>query len=256
MKICDFGLARPVITDLGKKKNILTEYIATRWYRPPEVLLSWCKYKKSVDLWSVGCIFAEMLGRKPLFPGEDSKILNLLLYLVSHQLELIFNVIGTPPIEEIYQISHSSSTEMVVKIGQKEPIDLNKLFPNSSNDALNLLSKMLKFDPSKRITVEDALEHPYLADLHLPEDEPESDEVTTFDFEYEEYDDITIEELKELIKEEILLYHDNDCYQKYILDKKQFIIDQKKLIDEKIQKQMNNVRRKSVKYIIFTLFLE
>ncbi len=73
MKICDFGLARPVLEDLTNKKNLMTEYIATRWYRAPEVLLSWYKYHKSVDMWSVGCIFAELLGRKPLLPGSDSK---------------------------------------------------------------------------------------------------------------------------------------------------------------------------------------
>ena len=59
--------------DLSKKKNVLTEYIATRWYRAPEVLLSWHKYHKAVDMWSVGCILAELLGRAPLFPGENSK---------------------------------------------------------------------------------------------------------------------------------------------------------------------------------------
>lgn len=74
LKICDFGLSRPIIEDLSKKKYVYTEYIATRWYRAPEVLLSWYKYHQAVDMWSVGCIFAEMLGRKPLFPGEDSKI--------------------------------------------------------------------------------------------------------------------------------------------------------------------------------------
>lgn len=72
LKICDFGLARPAIIDLSNKKNVLTEYIATRWYRAPEVLMSWDKYDKAIDMWSAGCIFAELLGRKPLFPGEDS----------------------------------------------------------------------------------------------------------------------------------------------------------------------------------------
>jgi len=76
LKICDFGLSRPIINDLSDKKNILTEYIATRWYRAPEVLLNWNKYTKAVDMWSVGCIFAEILGRKALFPGDDSIYIN------------------------------------------------------------------------------------------------------------------------------------------------------------------------------------
>ncbi len=76
LKICDFGLSRPIIDDLSEKKNVFTEYIATRWYRAPEVLLNWNKYSKAVDMWSVGCIFAELLGRNPIFPGDDSKYLS------------------------------------------------------------------------------------------------------------------------------------------------------------------------------------
>lgn len=201
------------------------------------MLLSWSKYKKSVDIWSVGCILAEMLLRKPLFPGED----------ISHQLELIFNVIGTPPIEEIYQISQSGSREIVLKIGIKEPKDFNDLFPNASPLAIDLLSKMIIFDPSKRITVEKALEHPYLADFHLSEDEPESDEVTCFDFDFEDVDDITVEELKSYILDEIMLYHDSDRYNRYILDKKAFIENEKKFREERVKKEMESVKRKNVK---------
>ncbi len=72
LKICDFGLSIPIVNDYTNKKNNLTEYVATRWYRAPEVLLSLKKYDKAVDMWSVGCIFAELMGRKPLFPGDDS----------------------------------------------------------------------------------------------------------------------------------------------------------------------------------------
>ena len=72
IKICDFGLARPLFDSNKDKKVALTEYIATRWYRPPEVLLEWDSYDKSLDVWSIGCIFAELLDRKPLFPGKES----------------------------------------------------------------------------------------------------------------------------------------------------------------------------------------
>ncbi len=74
LKICDFGLSRFILDEnITNKKNIMTEYIATRWYRAPEVFLKPFEYNKPVDIWSVGCIFAELLLRKPLFPGEDSK---------------------------------------------------------------------------------------------------------------------------------------------------------------------------------------
>ena len=66
------------------KKNVLTEYVATRTYRPPEVLLEWNTYSKSLDIWSIGCIFAELLERKPLFPGKES----------SEQIELIISILS------------------------------------------------------------------------------------------------------------------------------------------------------------------
>merc|ERR1719158_1527483 len=81
LKICDFGLART-----NSEKEYMTEYVVTRWYRAPELLLSCADYTAAIDVWSVGCIFAELLGRKPLFPGKD--------YV--HQLNLITRVLGSP----------------------------------------------------------------------------------------------------------------------------------------------------------------
>jgi serine/threonine protein kinase len=86
LKICDFGLARPLLQDFKDKSQVMTDYVATRWYRAPELLLSWKEYACSVDVWSVGCIFAELLRRKPFLPGSDTK----------NQIELIFDIIGTP----------------------------------------------------------------------------------------------------------------------------------------------------------------
>lgn len=74
LKICDFGLARAVIPDFQIKTGIMTDYVATRWYRAPELLLSYKEYGPSVDIWSVGCLFAELLRRKPFLPGSDSFI--------------------------------------------------------------------------------------------------------------------------------------------------------------------------------------
>ena len=69
LKLCDFGLARGID---GLEPNAeLTEYVVTRWYRAPEIMLSCREYTKAIDVWSVGCIFGELLGRKPLFPGND-----------------------------------------------------------------------------------------------------------------------------------------------------------------------------------------
>jgi len=73
LKICDFGLARADIPVLQTNSLVLTDYIATRWYRAPEVLLSWKKYSYAIDIWSVGCILAEIMLRAPLFPGHDQE---------------------------------------------------------------------------------------------------------------------------------------------------------------------------------------
>merc|ERR1711904_195847 len=89
MKICDFGLAR-LEPETGYA-GFMTEYVVTRWYRAPEIMLSCQEYTKAIDIWSVGCIFAELLGRKPLFPGDD--------YI--HQLQIICDKLGTPHEDEL-----------------------------------------------------------------------------------------------------------------------------------------------------------
>ena len=73
LKICDFGLARPLLPDLKAYTGVMTDYVATRWYRAPELLLSWREYSTTVDVWSVGCIFAELMRRKPFLPGSDTR---------------------------------------------------------------------------------------------------------------------------------------------------------------------------------------
>jgi serine/threonine protein kinase len=73
LKICDFGLARADIEQLQTSQTALTDYIATRWYRAPEVILSWRKYTAAIDVWSVGCILAELIIRKPLLPASSEE---------------------------------------------------------------------------------------------------------------------------------------------------------------------------------------
>ena len=88
LKVCDFGLARGID---DRTSQDLTEYVVTRWYRAPEIMLSEDDYSMAVDLWSCGCILAELLGRKPIFPGED--------YI--HQLQCIVEILGTPSEEDM-----------------------------------------------------------------------------------------------------------------------------------------------------------
>eukprot|EP00466_Bigelowiella_natans_P016086 jgi/Bigna1/135804/aug1.31_g10512 len=161
LKICDFGLARVANPEESRSEKFLTEYVATRWYRAPEIMLSWKEYTKAIDIWSVGCIFAEILGRKPLFPGED--------YM--NQIHLIIKVLGTPSKEDTEYIASAKAKAYVRNFPLQAGIPFRKLYPHATNEALDLLSKMLTFSPEKRITVDQALQHPFLEKLHDPKDE-------------------------------------------------------------------------------------
>jgi len=158
LKITDFGLARGVC--LEDQLN-LTEYVVTRWYRAPEVMCSAKQYDENVDVWSVGCIFAELLLRKPLFPGGNH----------IEQLKIIFAILGTPEHDSLDWIKTPEAKVWVERMQPSRGRNLKKIFHNASPDALDLLIKMLELDPNKRISVVNALSHPYLKELHDPSKE-------------------------------------------------------------------------------------
>ena len=160
LKICDFGLARIADPD-HDHTGFLTEYVATRWYRAPEIMLNSKGYNKSIDVWSVGCILAEMLNNKPLFPGKH--------YL--DQLNHILNIIGSPTEEDLSCIQNDRARVYLVNLARKPKVPFEKIFPNADRLALDLLEKMLTFNPNKRITVEQALSHEYLRQYYDPDDE-------------------------------------------------------------------------------------
>jgi len=170
LKICDFGLARGVKDDVD-----LTKYVVTRWYRAPELLCSCLDYDEKIDVWSVGCILAELLGRTPLWPGED--------YI--KQMDLIFSSIGTPTAQDVEFISNEKAYQYIKRLKRKPKVPWSQKFPHVSAEALDLLDKMLRFNPNTRITVDEALEHPYLEDLHLPETEVACSD--KFDFTFEDH---------------------------------------------------------------------
>ena len=200
LKIRDFGLARGVEDE---QAGILTEYVVTRWYRAPEIMLVCQEYTKAIDVWSVGCIFAELLERKPLFPGED--------YIA--QLRLICEKLGRPDDDGLDFITSERARRFICSLPRKAGMDMADLFPKYSEDteALDLLQKMLEFHPDRRITIDKALEHPFLASLHNAEDEPTADFTFSFDFENE---DLPREKVQELIWAEIrdLHPHINESY--------------------------------------------
>jgi serine/threonine protein kinase len=195
LKICDFGLAR--VANPDEESHNLTAYVATRWYRAPEIILTGRDYTNAVDMWSVGCILAEILLRRPLFPGRDHL----------HQLNLVTDVIGTPSPSDLENANNDRARKYIETfIRHKDPMPLSSIFPNAPPALLDLLSQMLVFDPSRRITVEDALQHPYLSSLHDPEDEPGSPQVFNFDFDQEDTQ-VDRDTLRRLIWEEMLMYH-------------------------------------------------
>ena len=146
LKLCDFGLSRLFSLPMGK----MTHEIITLWYRPPEVLLGIENYTTKVDSWSIGCIMAEMITGKPLFPG-DSEI---------GQLFKIFQIMGTPNEENWPGITKLK--DYSINFPQWKPKKLKDLFPNFDKDGLDLMEKFLQMDPDKRITIKDALNHPFL----------------------------------------------------------------------------------------------
>uniref|UniRef100_A0AAY4C2M4 Mitogen-activated protein kinase n=1 Tax=Denticeps clupeoides TaxID=299321 RepID=A0AAY4C2M4_9TELE len=171
LKIGDFGMARGLSTAHSEEsRSFMTEYVATRWYRAPELMLSLHHYSLAIDVWSVGCIFAEMLGRKQLFPGKH--------YV--HQLQLILSVLGTPPESLVAAIGAERVRSYVQSLPSRAPVSLARLYPQAEPAALDLLAAMLRFDPRERIRVGQALEHPYISKYHDPDDEPVC--VPAFDF--------------------------------------------------------------------------
>lgn len=154
LKICDFGLARTN----GVYGEFMTEYVVTRWYRAPELLLSCYNYGTSIDVWSVGCILAEILGRKPIFPGTSSL----------DQLKLIVSVLGSPHEYDLEFIDTPRERMFIESFPYTRGVHFSNLFPEADPLAIDLLQKMLVFDPTKRITVSKALQHPYMADLYDP----------------------------------------------------------------------------------------
>lgn len=172
---------------------------------------------------SVGCILAELIGRKPIFPGRDS----------FHQITLICSILGTPPPAELKNTSQSATLsasaaaakahalsatstpavtdDYITALPRKAKIPFRQLYPHASSLACDLLDKLLCFDPEKRLTVEQALAHPYLEELHCEEDEPVC---TNFDYSgfYFEYLKTSKEDLRYLIHEEIVNHYPEERF--------------------------------------------
>ncbi|XP_073998798.1 serine/threonine-protein kinase MAK-like isoform X2 [Rhodnius prolixus] len=145
IKIADFGLAREV-----RSRPPYTDYVSTRWYRAPEVLLHSTTYSCPIDIWAVGCIMAELYTFRPLFPG-NSEI---------DQIFKICSILGTPDKREWYE-GHQLAANMNFKFPQFRRTPMSSLIPNASTDGVTLLEAMLHWNPSKRPTAQHSLRQPY-----------------------------------------------------------------------------------------------
>jgi cyclin-dependent kinase len=152
VKIADFGLAR----GYGIPVKNYTHEVVTLWYRPPDVLLGNKTYGTTVDMWSIGCIFAEMVSGKPLFTGNSE----------SDQLKKIFEIKGTPNDNYASSLKELSEWGVGDNNFQNYPEkNMKELFPNLDSEGLDLLQKFLQLEPEKRISAEEALKHPFFDDI-------------------------------------------------------------------------------------------
>ncbi|XP_078515454.1 mitogen-activated protein kinase 14A-like [Lissotriton helveticus] len=185
LKILDFGLARHA-------ENEMTGYVVTRWYRAPEVILSWMHYTRAVDMWSVGCILAEMITGQVLFPGGD----------YFDELNKIIDLTGSPQPSLIDKMDSRDAKKYVKALPQKEKKNLKSVFPTMNRNEIDMLEKMLLLDPEERITAKDALLHPYLVEYHDSDPDPPAE---PYDDSFENLD-LAVEEWKSLSHMEIITY--------------------------------------------------
>mmetsp|Transcript_113800 Transcript_113800/g.327029 ORF Transcript_113800/g.327029 Transcript_113800/m.327029 type:complete len:425 (+) Transcript_113800:107-1381(+) len=227
VKICDFGLSRAIggeelpldrpangVGDENRPptaarqpaRRHLTGHVVTRWYRAPELILLQEKYTAAIDLWSVGCIYAELLGmldgfriedRRPLFPGTSCFPLSpenrrgeerqQQRTRRSDQLNMIFNLLGTPSDGDVAELERDDARSYIRHFERREGSGLRAKFPQAPAESLDILSNFLHFSPNTRLTVTQALTHPLFDDLRDPAREASSQarEVIVLDFESE-----------------------------------------------------------------------
>ena len=210
-------------TEIERK---LTTHVVTRWYRAPELILLQTTYDSSIDIWSIGCIFAELLNimpqregqkveRKPLFPGTSCINMSPAIKNVSQksilsvdssdQIMVIINTLGFPTDSDLSFIDNAEMRNLVKKLPNEEKkVDLKKKYSYAEDNAVLLLRKMLSFNPKERPSAEECLNHPYFASIRDKSLEVKASNIVLLDFETEKK--LTKEEFRSLFVEEIKYY--------------------------------------------------
>ena len=163
LKICDFGLSRCLSHEdqdyaeapaVDGGKQAFTEYVVTRWYRAPEVMLGFHHYGAAIDVWAAACIFAELFRKNPLFPGND--------YL--HQLKIILKQIGTPTDDMMWFVTNRSARAFLDGLPRYAAQPLADAVPGAPPAHLKLVANMLAFDPKRRTPIADCVDDPVFDD--------------------------------------------------------------------------------------------
>lgn len=207
-------------------KRQLTGHVVTRWYRAPELILLQENYTEAIDMWSVGCIFAELLNmlkenvayysdRSPIFPGsscfplspdnkQQSEDYRFKIRGNRDQLNMIFNVLGSPSEEDIEVLEKDDAKRYIRIFSKRSGVDLQTRFPGASTQSIDLLKKMLVFNPNKRITVDEALSHSLFKNIRNEMLEIISHEKITLPF--DDWSSMTERELRYFFLKEIQRY--------------------------------------------------
>ena len=161
VKLCDFGLAR-TFSEGNQAQAVMTEYVSTRWYRSPELIIGSNHYNEGVDMWAVGCIVGELFAGKPLFPGSSTL----------DQMERVVAFTGPPSASDIASMKSEFAETMIANLTYNQPrMTLKQKLPNADADTIDFVQKLLVFNPENRMSAAAALEHPFVAQFHNPEEE-------------------------------------------------------------------------------------
>jgi len=189
LKLCDFGLAK----EESEEGEDMTDYVTMRWYRAPELVMEHKAYSNQIDVWGLGLILGELLGSRPLCQGKDRV----------NQLDKIIDLTGSPSEADIASLGSAAAQKYLRKKSQRPPMNLKEKFPNANPDALDLLTKMTHFHPEKRISVADAMKHPYLSQLYDEAD----DKIHLAPFAFDENKHRTVSDVKKAIMQESVDFH-------------------------------------------------